>query len=880
MRLVHKSEKEAKFKKLHLISWCLAFLLLGLYLGWKKVPGFLKANFILLYDSETFDCMLEKNNLDTIYLDIPFKNLQKIEAKRNEAQKKTFLITSDDDLVKAEISTGENQFPCKLRLKGDLADHWSGDKWSMRVEMKNGYLIKGMSKFSLQDPKTRTDTEEWLYLQTLRREGCMTVRYEFVNIVLNGKPMGIYALEEHFSKEMIESNKKREGVVVSFDDYFFWRSPRAHPLYNYDNIGPAFQSASPKVRNKNRISKDESLTRQKENAFNLIRCLQEESLSASNIFDIKKFGKFLAITHLWNAEHIFGLDDINFYFNPITCLLEPIGFDGEPRTQTHTNFFTNGPPWVQFALKDLRFAQSYIENLERYTCDDYILKLKSEYSRYESNVRRLLKAEYLGKDPSTIWLNANEIFEYEPWGNVISRAQRIQDSLRMNRLVLSYSRPLKNKRTLEIYLRNATSQPVEIISFQYGNKTLNPSEVLSEPLLPTASNTATRFLTIPPSNSKVDEQKYRFLIHEDKDQSTSSMSKISLTVNTKFLGHSHPPPPQRIPIDEFSFDPASFTFNDNQLQMDCVPYKTQVSAPKTLFVPAGSYSLTKPIYIPPGYIIYIEAGTRFLFSQNSTFVCRGSIRATGTKENPIVFTSSDKSWPGLLIINSDIESNFSHAYFSKIGGVGIGPSSNSIIQNGWTMTGGVTVYNSTVNFSYCNFNESMTEDALNIISSSFFLDSCTFKNIFSDAFDGDFVQGEVKNCIFMKVKGDGVDFSGSQVSVTGCSFTEIYDKAISVGEDSHVNVQSTKIDRVSFGVVAKDMSQVIVNNCKIEQATIAAFSAYQKKNSFGPAKMEVNYSAVVGSANKFLVQNGSSILHDDAEIKSVPLDVEKLYSGQ
>ncbi|MBT6727249.1 MAG: hypothetical protein HOA75_10915, partial [Deltaproteobacteria bacterium] len=474
-------------------------------------------------------------------MDIPFKNLQKIEAKRNEAQKKTFLITSDDDLVKAEISTGENQFLCKLRLKGDLADHWSGDKWSMRVEMKNGYLIKGMSKFSLQDPKTRTDTEEWLYLQTLRREGCMTVRYEFVNLVLNGKPMGIYALEEHFSNEMIESNKKREGVVISFDDYFFWRSQGAHPLYNYDNIGPAFQSASPKVRNKNRISKNESLTRQKENAFNLIRCLQEESLSASNIFDIKKFGKFLAITHLWNAEHVFGLDDINFYFNPITCLLEPIGFDGEPRTQTHTNFFTNGPPWVQFALKDLRFAQSYIENLERFTRDDYILKLKSEYSQYESNVRRLLKAEYLGKDPSTIWSNAYEIFEYEPWVKVISRAQRIQDSLRMNRLVLSYSRPLKNKRSLEIYLRNATSQPVEIISFQYNNKTLNPSEILSESSLPGATTIGNHFFTIPPSNGKVEEKKYRFLIHEENEKSKSSMSKHSLTVNAKFLGHSYTP---------------------------------------------------------------------------------------------------------------------------------------------------------------------------------------------------------------------------------------------------------------------------------------------------------------------------------------------------
>ena len=35
--------------------------------------------------------------------------------------------------------------------------------------------------------------------------------------------MGIYAMEEHFSKELIESNSRREGVIVNFEDYLLWK---------------------------------------------------------------------------------------------------------------------------------------------------------------------------------------------------------------------------------------------------------------------------------------------------------------------------------------------------------------------------------------------------------------------------------------------------------------------------------------------------------------------------------------------------------------------------------------------------------------------------------------------------------------------------------
>ena len=223
MRLLSKPDKIIRYEKVRLAIFCLTFLILGLFLGWKNVPGFLKANFILLTDPKVIGSLFEQNELDTLHLNVSFKNLQKIEAKRNDALSKGKLVSSNEDFVQAVLSDGKEDLGCKIRLKGDLSDHWSGDKWSLRVEMKGDGLVKGMSRFSLQDPETREGTNEWLFLNSLSKEDCMTVRYEFINLVLNGKDMGIYAMEEHFSKEMIEANQRREGVVVNYDDEILWK---------------------------------------------------------------------------------------------------------------------------------------------------------------------------------------------------------------------------------------------------------------------------------------------------------------------------------------------------------------------------------------------------------------------------------------------------------------------------------------------------------------------------------------------------------------------------------------------------------------------------------------------------------------------------------
>ena len=59
---------------------------------------------------------------------------------------------------------------------------------------------------------------EWLKHKTAKREGVSALRYEYLNVTLNGKDLGIYAIEEHFEKRLIEDNNRREGPIVSFSE--------------------------------------------------------------------------------------------------------------------------------------------------------------------------------------------------------------------------------------------------------------------------------------------------------------------------------------------------------------------------------------------------------------------------------------------------------------------------------------------------------------------------------------------------------------------------------------------------------------------------------------------------------------------------------------
>jgi len=78
--------------------------------------------------------------------------------------------------------------------------------------------VFGMRRFSLQKPAMRNYLNEWCFLEHLRSEDVPAPRYTFINFAFNGEDWGVYAVEESFSKELLESQHRLEGPIVKLDE--------------------------------------------------------------------------------------------------------------------------------------------------------------------------------------------------------------------------------------------------------------------------------------------------------------------------------------------------------------------------------------------------------------------------------------------------------------------------------------------------------------------------------------------------------------------------------------------------------------------------------------------------------------------------------------
>ena len=46
------------------------------------------------------------------------------------------------------------------------------------------------------------------------------LKYDFVNLYVNGEDLGLYVIEEFFSKQLLERNKRRDGPIFSVQENF------------------------------------------------------------------------------------------------------------------------------------------------------------------------------------------------------------------------------------------------------------------------------------------------------------------------------------------------------------------------------------------------------------------------------------------------------------------------------------------------------------------------------------------------------------------------------------------------------------------------------------------------------------------------------------
>mgnify|MGYP003996212949 FL=1 len=200
-------------------------------------------------------------------------------------------------------------------------------------------------------------------------------------------------------------------------------------------------------------------------------------------------------------------------------------------------------------------------------------------------------------------------------------------------------------------------------------------------------------------------------------------------------------------------------------------------------------------------------------------------------------------------------------------------------QEGWALTGAVTMYESKVEFSDVTFVNSKSEDALNIIRSEFIIENTVFRNSSSDGLDSDFSRGVIRNTSFLNSRNDALDASGSEIHVENIFLNGAGDKGISAGEKSKVVVDNLEGEKLRVAVASKDYSEVIIKKAKLENVQIG-FAVFQKKSEFGPGAIEVQTLEMDNVGTPYLVEEGSSLEIDGASTTSKVKNVgELLYGG-
>ena len=313
---------------------------------------------------------LEKLPILRIYMsDGALKKLQDKKIK-TLSTKKPILLSEDDDWVKATLladdGKGARKARAQLRLKGDWADHLrDSHKLSFRIKLRNNDKIFGLSKFSIQAPGTRGNHIEPLFLDMMRTADVLAPRYYFVDVRINDMKIGIMAVEEHFTKTLIESQGAREGPIIAIDENFIWRQRHLNVLSDQSGLHYAYRDYPIKVFKAGKFIPGTIRTQHNMRAMSLLRDFMDGIIPANEVFDAEKTSRWWIISNLWHGLHGAITHNVRFYFNPITGLLEPIAFDSDSDPRKKEKLFNSIASGA--LISDINFRQVTLDNLKNIT---------------------------------------------------------------------------------------------------------------------------------------------------------------------------------------------------------------------------------------------------------------------------------------------------------------------------------------------------------------------------------------------------------------------------------------------------------------------------------------------------------------------------------
>ncbi len=810
-------------------------------------------------------------NLSSLNILLDTNEYIKLYHKRKIAIGNGILQTGENDWVKAIVFSEGEMMKAKIRLKGDWLDHLLTDKWSLRIKTSKEDAWKRMRTFSIQSPKARDFLLEWYSHKFYETKDILTTRYGFIPVYFNNLNKGLFAYEEHFVKQLIESRNRREGPIVKFSENPFWQVQKMAIITSTSPELPYYETSVVDVFEESKTMSSPVLSRQFLAAQKLMLQYKKQMMPAEQIFDLKKLASYYAMHDMTHARHGMVWHNQRFYYNPLICKLEPIAFDGYTENSLLDLTINDNLAHIiinqglidqeQLLFYDLfkqpLFIKYYLSYLNEFSKERFVDSVTNVYNSEVLFYDSLLQMEfkYYHFDLSIYQKSAASIRAYLPTlENELTMFLAEKKPFNLARKVYTDTNTFEN--TPEFFV-NAYMESHDGDSMVIGIHNYYPQEIT---LVGTGVKDKFIFNYFDSKPSiEAYTQGLDGVVRNLTVDSVSNFVFFTLKDNEDVF---------KIPIHRWPY-PSGMTPQQElfqQIDLANNPFIERI-VNHHIYIKKDSLVVDKPFLIPEGYTVHFEPGTVMNLVENAMFISYSPVIMQGTPDAPVVITSSDFTGNGFTVLQAEGRSHVEHTRFENL---------NTLNYKGWELTGAVNFYESDVDMIHSVVYRNQCEDGLNIIRSKFLTEDVTFDYTWGDAFDSDFSNGMVLNCKFTNLGNDAIDFSGSTITIQDVTIDKASDKGISGGELSHLTIKNTSIRRCNIGIASKDLSIVKVTGTRVLDCNYGLV-LLQKKPEFGPGTLIFNQSTIQNPQTEMLIEVGSMVIKDGTEIPGSVKDASNLF---
>jgi len=387
----------------------------------------------------------QQSRLPTAYLDVKFRDAQRLKADYESAQVTGVYLASPSDAITATIRLGSDNIPAQVRLPGGI---YASGEWAFNITTQDERGLLGWRSVLMYNATIHHALSQWGLSESLQREGVLSAPVHPIALVFNGDALGVYGMWPAPEEMIVQS--RAPGGLIYFDPAVYWQDLRRHFRDGQVPISVSLSDCQ--------VVTIASAGQADQAAVSLLRDLQVGHRAVSDVLDMDQMGTLLALTTLWQGTPLDDWTRLAFYRDDSTGRLRPAAMANLISLSNQ-----NELRWP-ICFDDPALQKAYIQALERISRPEYLNRLRSDLGSAFEQMQLAFASD--GRPELT-------------WDDLAARQKRLARWLEPTQAVLaSWDLPpaasLEPSSTVSVSLSNLQRVPVEVLGFDVGKSTFLP----------------------------------------------------------------------------------------------------------------------------------------------------------------------------------------------------------------------------------------------------------------------------------------------------------------------------------------------------------------------------------------------------------------------